>query len=105
MNIQFKKGVTELLVLSMLVKSDQYGYDISDRIGQSMQISPGTVYPILRKLKQEKMVTTYLSEISSGPPRKYYKITDLGLSKYMEAYDEWKTFIKVTNQFLEVKHG
>ena len=49
MNIQFKKGVTELLVLSMLVKSDQYGYDISDRIGQSMQISPGTVYPILRK--------------------------------------------------------
>jgi len=105
MNIQFKKGVTELLVLAMLSKNDQYGYDISDQIGQTMQISPGTVYPILRKLKEEKMVVTYLSEISSGPPRKYYKLTDLGYLKFNELYEEWKSFIKVTDQFLEVNHG
>ncbi|AUD63622.1 PadR family transcriptional regulator [Tenericutes bacterium MO-XQ] len=105
MNIQFKKGVTELLVLSMLSKNDQYGYDISDRIGQSMMISPGTVYPILRKLKEDKMVTTYLSEISAGPPRKYYKLTELGLKKYNELYKDWQEFIKVTETFLEVNHG
>jgi PadR family transcriptional regulator PadR len=105
MNIQFKKGVTELLVLSMLSKNDQYGYDISDRIGQSMLISPGTVYPILRKLKEDKMVTTYLSEISSGPPRKYYKLTELGMKKYKELYKDWQEFIKVTEEFLEVNHG
>jgi len=105
MNIQFKKGVTELLVLSMLSNNDQYGYDISDRIGQSMMISPGTVYPILRKLKDDHMVTTYLSEVSSGPPRKYYKLTELGMKKYKELYKDWQDFIKITEQFLEVNHG
>ncbi|TNF08072.1 MAG: PadR family transcriptional regulator [Bacillota bacterium] len=101
MNIQFKKGVLELLVLAMLKKSDQYGYDISDAISQKVMISAGTVYPILRKMKDDGLVTTYLSEESSGPARKYYKLTSLGIKKYEALSDEWLEFITITKQFLE----
>ena len=101
MNIQFKKGVLELLVLAMLKKSDQYGYDISDAISQKVLISAGTVYPILRKMKDDGLVTTYLSEESSGPARKYYKLTSKGLEKYQSMSDGWLAFISITKQFLE----
>ena len=51
MNTQYKKGVLELCILSLLKKQDQYGYEISDRLSQEIHIADGTVYPILRKLK------------------------------------------------------
>ena len=49
MNIQYKKGILDLLVLAMLKKEDRYGYDISELISERIEISPGTIYPILRK--------------------------------------------------------
>ncbi|HBG33459.1 MAG: PadR family transcriptional regulator [Tenericutes bacterium GWC2_39_45] len=104
MNIQFKKGVLELFVLAMLKRNDQYGYDISDYISKQISISPGTVYPILRKLKDEGIVTTYLSEQSSGPARKYYQLTKKGHDKYESLSKEWNEFINITKFFLEEKH-
>ena len=62
MNIQFKKGVLELCVLSMLLKQDRYGYELAHALSSSIQISDGTVYPILRKLAADGFVTTYLQE-------------------------------------------
>jgi PadR family transcriptional regulator PadR len=101
MNIQYKKGVIELFVLAMLKKEDQYGYDISEAISEKIQISPGTVYPILRKLKKEKLVITYLSETSNGPARKYYQLTEYGKKQYDEYKKEWFEFIKTASHFLE----
>lgn len=70
MNTQYKKGVLELCVLSLLHKRDCYGYEISDFLSQHIDIADGTVYPILRKLKSDGLLTTYLQEESGGPPRK-----------------------------------
>ncbi len=70
----------ELCVLSLLSSKDQYGYDVSETLSAQIDISDGTVYPILRKLKAEGLVTTYLSEASGGPPRKYYTLTALDVS-------------------------
>src|SRR3989339_1388377 len=100
MNIQFKKGVLELFVLAMLKRNDQYGYDISDYISKQISLSPGTVYPILRKLKDEGLVTTYLSEVSGGPARKYYKLTQSGKKKLSESKAEWIEFVKTTLEIL-----
>lgn len=75
MNIQFKKGVLEMCVLVMLESGDRYGYDIANELSQSIAISNGTVYPILRRLKQEEYVSSYLVESPGGAPRKYYAIT------------------------------
>lgn len=102
MNIQYKKGVLDLLVLSMLEKKDQYGYDISDTLSMKISLSPGTVYPILRKLKDEGLVITYLSETSGGPARKYYKITQSGKKKLIDSKAEWIEFVKTTLEILEV---
>lgn len=78
MNSQYKKGVLDLCVLSLLQKRDCCAYEISDFLSQHIDIADGTVYPLLHKLKADGFLTTYLQEESGGPPRKYYKLTELG---------------------------
>ena len=85
MNIQFKKGVLEMCVLVMLESGDRYGYDI-------IAISNGTVYPILRRLKQEEYVSSYLVESPGGAPRKYYAITPQGKRLADSLKTEWLSF-------------
>ena len=74
---------------------------MSEYLTQHMDISDGTVYPILRKLKKEGLVTTYLSEQSGGPPRKYYTLTDFGLNEYAAAKEEWLDFVNTVKGILE----
>lgn len=94
MNTQYKKGVLELCVLSMLKRQDWYGYEISEYLSKRIDIADGTVYPILRKLKSDGLVSTYLSEDSGGPPRKYYSLTELGRSTYESDAAEYLNFAK-----------
>lgn len=100
MNVQFKKGVLDLCVLSMLKHGDQYGYELASTLSEIVQISDGTVYPILRKLATDGMVTTYLQESQSGPPRKYYKLTGLGQKTLAALLAEWMTFTQSVNQIV-----
>lgn len=101
MNIQFKKGVLELGVLALLAEQDRYGYELVNEISKKIVISEGTIYPLLRRLKNEDYVTTYLQESSGGPTRKYYKLTDTGEARFEELKTEWLTFIENINMFLE----
>ncbi len=101
MNTQYKKGVLELCVLSLLKKRDCYGYEISDYLSKHIDIADGTVYPILRKLKGDGLVTTYLQEESGGPPRKYYSLTDQGLETYREDRAEYLSFAGAIGKLLE----
>ncbi len=100
MNTQFKKGALEMCVLSQLVGGDKYGYELTERISGEMSIASGTLYPILRRLKAEEYVTTYLQESESGPARKYYQLTDKGRQYQTEIRHEWEEFIKAVNQLL-----
>ena len=101
MNTQYKKGVLELCVLSMLKGKDRYGYEISDNLSKRIDIADGTVYPILRKLKSDGLVTTYLSEESGGPPRKYYSLTQLGQSTFEADRAEYLEFAKTVESMLK----
>ena len=93
MNIQLKKGVLELCVLSLLNSSDRYGYELVAEISKCIEISEGTIYPLLRRLKNEGYVETYLTESSEGPPRKYYKLTDKGEDIRKEFLAEWRELV------------
>jgi len=84
-----------------LKKRDCYGYEISEFLSVHIDISDGTVYPILRKLKADGMLTTYLQEESGGPPRKYYKLTELGLETYEADRAEYLDFAKSIRKLLE----
>jgi PadR family transcriptional regulator, regulatory protein PadR len=101
MNIQFKKGVLELCVLSMLAQGDRYGYDLASNLSKSIDISDGTIYPILRRLKEEGFVTTYLQEASGGPPRKYYALTESGIREQNKLEAEWNEFVGCVNTVLK----
>ena len=101
MNTQYKTGVLELCVLSLLQKRDCYGYEISEYLAERMDISDGTVYPILRKLKADGLLTTYLQEESGGPPRKYYRLTELGSQSYRSDRAEYLKFAQAVRLMLE----
>jgi PadR family transcriptional regulator, regulatory protein PadR len=101
MNIQFKKGVIEICVLSVLRHKECYGYELVNEISKKIDISEGTIYPLLRRLKNEGLVTTYLQESEEGPPRKYYRLTDAGRAKEQEQRDEWMQFATSVNALLE----
>ena len=101
MNIQYKKGVLELCVLSLLDKKDRYGYEISEYLSRRIDIADGTVYPILRKLKSDGLVVTYLSEESGGPPRKYYSLTKTGRELYQSDRAEYMNFASTIQSILE----
>lgn len=101
MNVQFKKGVLELCVLVLLDKQDRYGYELVQNISNQIEISEGSVYPLLRRLTKEGYFTTYLRESSEGPSRKYYKLTDLGRDYLYKLVAEWKQFTKGVDQIIK----
>jgi PadR family transcriptional regulator PadR len=101
MNIQFKKGVLELCALALLGKKNRYGYELVNEISKKISISEGTIYPLLRRLKNDGYVTTYLEESKEGAPRKYYQLTGDGKKMEKDLKKEWKTFVKEVNSFLK----
>ncbi|SFR68266.1 PadR family transcriptional regulator [Anaeromicropila populeti] len=101
MNAQFKKGVLELCVLSKLVEADRYGYELTEAISQQMIISTGTLYLILKRLKDEAYVETYLVESGEGPARKYYHLTEQGRIHQETLKKEWLDFVNVVQGILE----
>lgn len=101
MNVQFKKGVLELCVLVLLDKKDRYGYELVQLISKQIEISEGSVYPLLRKLAKEEYLITFLQESSEGPPRKYYKLTEKGRTYLHTLTNEWQEFSKGVNQLIQ----
>ena len=101
MNSQFKKGVLELIVLLSVNKRDMYGYELVLEVSKVVDVNEGTIYPLLKRLTNEKYFETYLKESTEGPPRKYYHITDLGKNRSVELLREWKKFNKKVNSFIK----
>lgn len=100
MNIQFKKGALEICVLSQLAKKDRYGYELTEKISNEMSIAGGTLYPILKKLKEDDYVSTYLVESDNGPARKYYKLTERGKEYQTDLKKEWNEFTAAVERLL-----
>ena len=90
MNAQFKKGVLELIVLAAVEQKDMYGYEIVQSISKSIEVSEGTIYPILRRLSKEGFFETYIVESNEGPARKYYRITASGMRYYNNQLEAWE---------------
>lgn len=101
LNVQFKKGVLELCVLVLLDKQDRYGYELVQKISDQIQISEGSVYPLLRRLTKEGYFTTYLKESSEGPSRKYYALTEEGRNYLQDLLDDWERFTSGVNQLIK----
>jgi len=101
MTTQLKKGTLELCVLSLLSKADMYGFELVGKISAQIQISEGTIYPLMKRIKDEGYVTTYLQESQEGPPRKYYSITQRGRTTLQTMEEEWRNLSSGINKILE----
>ena len=96
---QLRKGVLELCILNDIRNRKMYGYEIVRRMRkiEGLIISEGAIYPILSRLKRQGLVETSIQESSSGPARKYYKLTQRGeeMVSRMNAY--WQAFSGATD--------
>ena len=101
MNVQLKKGVMEIVVLSMLRRKDFYGYELVTEISKYIEMSEGTIYPLLNRFKKDGFVDTYLAESHNCPPRKYYRITDSGRTEFQESVKEWQEFNKAVQKLMQ----
>ena len=101
MNTQFKKGVLELIVLLAVNKKDRYGYELVMEVSKVVDVNDGTIYPLLKRLTNERYFETYLVDSTEGPARKYYKITVLGKERLEILRDNWKIFANSVNKFIK----
>ena len=100
MKTQLRKGTMEMCVLAVLARQDSYVYEIVSTLSRSMDISEGTIYPLMRRLQTDDWVETYLQESSSGPARKYYRLTVAGHAALATMKYEWRSFIDEINDVL-----
>ena len=88
---QMRKGVLEFCILSIIRQGEVYPSDIVDKMkGANLHILEGTLYPLLTRLKNAGYLTYRWVESNSGPPRKYFLMTDSGLQFYSELERTWK---------------
>jgi PadR family transcriptional regulator, regulatory protein PadR len=92
LQVQLKKGVLEMCVLALLSKGDNYAYEIAAQMADAVGMGEGTIYPLMRRMQNDDLVTTYLQESASGPPRKYYKLTKAGAAALKAQRAEWDAF-------------
>ena len=98
--IQLKKGVLALCVLALLSRADSYAYEIASRLAKDIDMGEGTIYPLMRRLQADGLVETYLVESQSGPPRKYYRLTDAGRGGFTQQKAEWAAFTRAVDDIL-----
>lgn len=98
-----RKGVLELCILTIISGSeDAYASDILTRLKQSeLIVVEGTLYPLLTRLKNEGMLSYRWEESKSGPPRKYYKITEIGEKALSELTIGWHSLIDAVQNIMK----
>lgn len=99
-DIQLKKGVLGLCVLALLARRDSYAYEIASRLSGAIGMGEGTIYPLMRRMQTDGLVETYLVESSSGPSRKYYRLTDAGRRALDGQTREWRVFARAVDALI-----
>lgn len=87
---QLRKGILELCILAIIRKGEVYPSEIIEQLKQSgLHILEGTLYPLLTRLKNSELLEYRWVESVSGPPRKYFAITEAGESFYQVLAENW----------------
>lgn len=100
---QLRKGVLEYCVLALLQHGPSYGVDLAKRLGQHTALfaSEGTLYPLLSRLRRQGWVESSWQESTSGPPRRYYQLTDDGRAALATFATAWGLFSQDVRDVLD----
>lgn len=101
---QMRKGVLEYCILSILQHEDAYTSEIINTLKNAeMIVVEGTIYPLLTRLKNSGLLSYRWEESSSGPPRKYYVISESGKLFLKELDISWNSLMEAVNQITSKK--
>ena len=94
MDVQLKRGLLDICVLAAIKDEESYGYQIVKDMKPYVDISESTLYPILRRLETAELLTVRSAE-HNGRLRKYYRITEAGLSRILAFKEEWREIMSI----------
>jgi len=95
---QMRKGVLEYCILSIISKGEAYSSDILQTMKEAkLIVVEGTLYPLLTRLKNDGLLNYRWEESTSGPPRKYYTLTEMGQKFLKEMDDTWNELVESVN--------
>lgn len=99
--VQMRKGILEFCILNIISRGEVYASDMLGELTSArIMVVEGTLYPLLTRLRKAGLVDYKWVESSSGPPRKYYTITDLGL-EFVQSLDKtWQELVLSTSQII-----
>jgi PadR family transcriptional regulator, regulatory protein PadR len=101
---QMRKGVLEYCILSILQHGDAYTSEIISTLKSAeMIVVEGTIYPLLTRLKNSGLLSYRWEESSSGPPRKYYVLSESGKQFLKELNITWNNLMVAVNQITNNK--
>jgi PadR family transcriptional regulator PadR len=102
-----RRGTLQYCVLALLESEERYGFDLVRGLAEidGMVTSEGTIYPLLSRLRRDGLVESTWSESPSGPPRRYYRITDSGRTALSAFRQEWSRFRAAVDSVVEGRHG
>jgi len=98
------RGHTDTIILKLLLNGDKYGYEISKLIhsnsGGEYELKEATMYSSLKRLENERAITSYWGDETQGGRRKYYQITELGKGMYANNKQNWELAKRILDQLL-----
>lgn len=94
MDVQLKRGLLDVCVLAAIKDEDSYGYQIIKDVKPYVELSESTLYTILKRLEQAGMLTVRTAE-HGGRLRKYYRITEAGVSRIEDFKEDWREILSI----------
>ncbi len=104
MDVQLKRGLLDVCVLAAIKNEDSYGYKIIKDMKPYVELSESTLYTILKRLEAARMLTVRSAE-HDGRLRKYYRITQQGISRIEEFRSDWKEIEAIYQFVTRDDHG
>jgi PadR family transcriptional regulator PadR len=100
---QFRKGLVELCVLSALRDAEAYGYQIVEMLQgvAGLELTESTVYPVLARLARQDCLTVRTTPSPTGPPRRYYRLSDAGRQRLSEMINHWESIQTSVSQLIQ----
>ncbi len=103
---QLRKGLLDIVVLNLLQHGQCHGYEMVQALKQStgLNIREGNIYPILARLQTDGLVTSNSESSRDGPPRRYFKLTELGQKTLADMNAHWDQIIESIQQIRKGAH-
>ncbi len=100
---QFRKGLVELSIMAALRDEEAYGYQIVEKLGcvPGLEVTESTVYPVLARLARDRCVTIRTAPSPTGPPRRYYRLSESGRRRLTEMISHWQAIENSVNQLIQ----